>query len=99
MAGKPGRSGGARPGAGAKKKTTAEAQACRRDVLLDVFTAEEWRSIATLVRDKVKGGEIGSMLPYLPYLLGSPKQEINVSGEVKATITIPELRKLIGASE
>lgn len=91
-----GKNGGARPGAGRKKKAVVEEQANRRDVLLEVFSPDEWREIARQVRDQAKGGNLVAVLPYLPYLLGSPRQELNVSGEVKATISIPELRKLIG---
>ncbi len=93
MAGKPGRSGGARPGSGRKKKATVEEQGTRRDVLLEVFTPEEWREIATEVRTQVKGGNIGAMLPYLPYLLGSPKQEIEHSQDKPFRIileTVPD---------
>lgn len=68
--------GGARAGSGRKRKDTQEHQANRRDVLLDVFTAEEWRAIAVEVLSQAKGGNIGVVLPYLPYLLGSPKQEV-----------------------
>lgn len=80
--------GGARPGSGRKRKDTQEHQANRRDVLLDVFTAEEWREIAKEVRSQAKGGNIGVMLPYLPYLLGSPKQEIEHSQDEPFKIVI-----------
>ena len=78
-----GKNGGVRPGAGRKKKVTIEEQASRRDILLDVFTPAEWRAIAVMLRDQAKGGNLAILLPYLPYLLGSPRQEINVTGRVE----------------
>ena len=89
--------GGARPGSGRKKKTTVEEQLSRRDVLFSVFTPEEWHEVAVIILAQVKGGNIGALLPYLPYLLGSPRQELNVSGEIKHALTIADIRKAIGA--
>lgn len=90
--------GGARPGAGRKKKETTEEQLSRRDVLLEVFTVEEWRAIAVQLLSQAKGGNLMILLPYLPYLLGSPKQELNVSGKVGVALTIADIRKAIGAN-
>lgn len=87
--------GGARAGSGRKRKNTISEQATRRDVLLDVVSPEEWREIVSHVVAQAKGGTLVAILPYLPYLLGSPKQDINVSGEVKATLTIADIRKAI----
>lgn len=78
-----GKNGGARPGAGRKKKVTVEEQMSRRDVLLEVFTVPEWREIARTLLEQAKGGNLMILLPYLPYLLGSPRQEINVTGRVE----------------
>ena len=80
-----GKNGGARPGAGRKKTTTAEEQLSRRDVLLEVFTVAEWRAIALAILTQAKGGNLAVLLPYLPYLLGSPRQEIAVTFDVAAT--------------
>jgi hypothetical protein len=78
-----GKNGGARPGAGRKRKETTEEQLSRRDVLLEVFTVAEWREIARLLLAAAKGGNLMILLPYLPYLLGSPRQEINVTFDVQ----------------
>ncbi len=91
-----GKNGGARPGAGRKKKVTLEEQLSRRDVLLEVFTVAEWRAIARMILDKVKEGDTYVLLPYLPYLLGSPRQEINVTGQVDHTLTISDIREALG---
>lgn len=90
-----GKNGGARPGAGRKKKETVEEQAARRDILLEVFTPAEWRAIARLLLSEAKGGNLMILLPYLPYLLGSPRQEINVTGRVEH-VRIEEIRQAIG---
>jgi len=90
-----GNNGGARPGAGRKKKTTVEEQLSRRDVLLDVFTPAEWRKIALALLSQAKGGNLMVLLPYLPYLLGSPKQEINITmqiDEIAAEYGVPTSR-------
>lgn len=80
-----GKNGGARPGAGRKKKTTVEEQLSRRDVLLEVFTPAEWREIAIAILTQAKGGNLAVLLPYLPYLLGSPRQELVVTFDVQET--------------
>ncbi len=90
-----GKNGGARPGAGRKKKETVVEQIARRDVLLEVFTPAEWREIARLLLSQAKGGNLMILLPYLPYLLGSPKQEINVSGQIEH-VRISEIRQALG---
>jgi hypothetical protein len=94
-----GKNGGARPGAGRKKKATLEEQMSRRDVLLEVFTVAEWREIARTLLEQAKGGNLMILLPYLPYLLGSPRQELHVSGQVEHTLTISEIRQAIGITE
>lgn len=82
MAGVKGRSGGARPGAGRKKQTTVVEQASRRSVVLEVFDEQAWRE--TVTAWLAMAAETPSVIyPLLPYILGSPKQEINVSGEIK----------------
>jgi hypothetical protein len=94
-----GKNGGARPGAGRKKKVTLEEQMSRRDVLLEVFTVAEWREIARTLLGQAKGGNLMILLPYLPYLLGSPRVDINVSGQVEHTLTISEIRQALGIRE
>lgn len=86
MAGVKGRSGGARPGAGAKKRdgSTHEAQETRRSVVLDVFSPEEWRQTVTGWMQTARETKNYALLfPLLPYLMGSSKQEINITGRVE----------------
>lgn len=71
--------GGARPGAGRKKKPTVDAQRARRSIALDVFSEEEWRACLGVWLKQAKAGNIGLLYPLLPYLLGSPKQEVEVT--------------------
>lgn len=70
--------GGTRAGGGRKSPITKADQETRRRVLLDVFTPEEWRQVALAVLQQAKAGNLMAVLPYLPYLLGSPKQEIEI---------------------
>ncbi len=79
-------SGGFRPGAGGKKKETVDEQMTRRSVALDVFNPDEWRETLTGWRDTARAtGNYGLLFPLLPYLMGSPKQEISVSFDVDET--------------
>lgn len=79
-----GMSGGARPGAGGKKKETVAAQETRRDIVLDVFNPEEWRlTVVGWMQAARETKNYGLLFPLLPYLMGSPKQEVNVSGRVE----------------
>lgn len=83
MSGVKGRSGGARPGAGAKRKITADEQGSRRDVVLSVLDVETWRATVTeWVQAARETRNFGLLFPLLPYLMGSPKQEIKVSGQI-----------------
>jgi hypothetical protein len=71
--------GGRRPGAGAKKKETIDEQKVRRAIVHEVFTPAEWRAVLLTWLAEVKNGNIGVIYPLLPYLMGSPKQEIEVN--------------------
>ncbi len=82
MAGVKGRSGGARPGAGRKKRETVVEQASRRDVVLQVFGDPEFRGIIEAWRDLAKVTP-SVIYPLLPYILGAARQEINVTGQVE----------------
>lgn len=74
--------GGARPGAGRKRKEAVEEQASRRSVVLDVFDEPTWRE--TVKAWAVMAKETPSVIyPLLPYILGGQKQEINVTGRVE----------------
>jgi len=72
--------GGARPGAGRKKKTTVEAQQSRRDVVISVFTASRLKTIVELDVAAAERGQTDRVDRWLPYVLGSPKQEHEHSG-------------------
>lgn len=82
--------GGRRAGSGRKSKETADEQQNRRDVLLKVFTPERWERIAEKLATKAEAGETVVLLPYLPYLLGSPKQEHDVKVTGGVQIFLPE---------
>lgn len=71
--------GGFRPGAGRKKKPTIDAQRSRRGIALEVFSEDEWRACLNVWLAQAKAGNVGLLYPLLPYLLGSPKQEIEVT--------------------
>lgn len=88
--------GGARPGAGRKKKATVVEQASRRSVVIEVIDDPEWR--ATVKAWLLMARTTPSVIyPLLPYLLGSPKQELKLSGDV--TTTIAGIRQALGVSE
>lgn len=87
--------GGARPGAGRKKVSTKEAQQCRRDIILDVFTPEETRAAAQAILARIKAnGDPKAFGAIAPFVLGKDADELDV--KVSGTLSIPELRKLIG---
>jgi hypothetical protein len=71
--------GGFRPGSGRKKKQTVDEQKNRRSVVLEVFNEAEWRACLIAWLKQAKGGNIALLYPLLPYLLGNPKQEIDVT--------------------
>lgn len=71
--------GGFRPGSGRKKKQTIDEQKNRRSVALEVFNEVEWRACLMTWLQQVKAGNVALLYPLLPYLLGSPKQEIDVT--------------------
>jgi hypothetical protein len=74
--------GGARPGAGRKRKTTLVEQASRRGIVLEVIDDTEWRE--TVKAWLVLAKDTPSVIyPLLPYLLGGAKQTIEVTGEVE----------------
>jgi hypothetical protein len=84
MAGVKGRSGGARPGAGAKRKETVQMQGNRRDALLDVVTEQLWReTLKGWIQTARDTGNYALLFPLLPYLMGAAKSELHVSGQVE----------------
>ena len=83
------RHGGARPGAGRKKAGTVDGQRARRDVVLDVFDPEELRACLVVLRDRIKAGQVERLYPLLPYLLGSAKQEHDVTLAGAVQIYLP----------
>lgn len=71
-------SGGARPGAGRKKQATNELQYARREVVMAALTPER---LLTIVEHDIAAAEAGHterIDRWLPYVLGSPRQEIGV---------------------
>jgi hypothetical protein len=100
MAGVKGRSGGARPGAGAKRKETVEMQGNRRDIVLDVVSQRIWRETITEWIETARAtGNFALLFPLLPYIMGAAKSELHVSGQVEHTLTISEIRQAIGITE
>lgn len=84
MAGVKGRSGGARPGAGRKRQETVVEQGNRRDIVLDVVSQKLWRETVTeWITAARETRNFGLLFPLLPYIMGSPKQEIDVSGRIE----------------
>lgn len=79
--------GGARPGAGRKKKPTVEAQQARRDVVISVLTPARLREIVTLDVEAACAGDTARIDRWLAYALGSPKQEIEHSGTSEIVLT------------
>ena len=76
--------GGRRAGAGAKKKTTIEMQANRRDTVLTVIHDKVWFDTVTEWLETARATKNFALLfPLLPYLMGSSKIDINVSGQVE----------------
>lgn len=85
-----GKNGGARPGAGRKRKETVEEQASRRDIVLDVVSPAAWRSHVESLLEQSNRGNYAAMLPLYPYILGSPKQEHDVKVTGGVTIYLPD---------
>lgn len=85
-----GKNGGARPGAGRKKKETVEAQASRRDIVLEVIDEPAWRLHVEGLKAQAERGNYAALLPLYPYILGSPKQEHDVTVSGGVTIFLPE---------
>ena len=75
--------GGHRPGAGRKRQETTDEQQNRRDIVLAVFDAKAWRAHVEGVRAESESGNYAAVWPLYPYLLGSPRQELNVTGRVE----------------
>lgn len=98
-----GMSGGARPGAGGnKKKETIAEQESRRSIVLDVFSPEEWRQTVTgWMQTARETKNYGLLFPLLPYLMGSPKQEVKVTGRVEHVQldTARTVLRIVGGSE
>ena len=85
-----GKNGGVRPGAGRKKKETVDEQLSRRDIVLDVFDADAWRTHVESLLAQSARGNYAAVLPLYPYILGSPKQEHEHKVVGRVTIFLPE---------
>lgn len=84
-----GKNGGARPGAGRKKKETVDEQQSRRDIVLEVVGPDEWRGhVKGLLA--LSSRNPSALLPLYPYILGSPKQEHDVKVTGGVTIYLPD---------
>ena len=73
--------GGARPGAGRKRKETTDEQASRRSVVMSVLSEARLRKIVERDVKAAEAGETYRVDRWLPYVLGSPKQEIDLTGD------------------
>lgn len=83
--------GGARPGAGRKKGTTKEAQQCRRDIILDVFTPDETRAAAEALLARIKkDGDPVAFGKVAPFVFGKEPDELDVKVSGGVTIFLPE---------
>lgn len=84
MAGVKGRSGGARPGSGRKRKETVVVQAKKREIVLDVFSDPVWRAtVIDWMQTARRTGNYALLFPLLPYILGGAKSELVISGTVE----------------
>lgn len=83
--------GGVRAGAGRKKGSTKEAQQCRRDIILDVFTPEETRSVAQAMLARIKqDGDPKAFGQIAPFVFGKQPDELDVTVKGGVTIFLPE---------
>jgi len=90
-----GMSGGARPGAGGKKKSVIEMQASRRDTVLMVLHDEEWRqTLIEWITNARETKNFGSLFPLLPYILGGAKQEVHHTGQIEH-VNIDNARRVL----
>jgi hypothetical protein len=81
--------GGARPGAGRKKKTTQEEQETRRSIFLEVFDPEATRASAAALLARIKAdGDPVAFGKVAPYILGRPPEEIKADVKVTGGVTI-----------
>jgi hypothetical protein len=72
--------GGARPGAGRKKKDTKVLQIANREVVLAQVDAAALRLMVDGIVAEAANGNAKAFAAIAPYLLGSPGQEIQVTG-------------------
>jgi hypothetical protein len=73
--------GGARPGAGRKRKETIDEQSSRRSVVMSVLSEARLRKIVERDVKAAEGGDTYRVDRWLPYVLGSPKQDISVDSD------------------
>lgn len=72
-------------------------QGNRRDALLDVVTEKLWReTVLDWFKVAKATGNYGLLFPLLPYLMGSAKQELHVSGQIEHAVTISTIRQALG---
>jgi hypothetical protein len=64
--------GGARPGAGRKKKETETYQQSRRTQLEQIITDPEWAEVVKAMLKEMKAGNVKALAILLPFIVGAP---------------------------
>lgn len=74
-------SGGARPGAGRKSKSTAEQQQSNLGIALATAGPDEVHGMVVSMIAEAQRGNVRAFLALVPYLFGSPAQRHELTGE------------------
>jgi hypothetical protein len=69
--------GGARNGAGRKRKPTTEQQAVFRDVVLGSVTPDRWAMVIVKALEQAESGEAVARSWLGSYLMGAPPREVS----------------------
>lgn len=88
MAGKPGRSGGRRPGAGRPKLPETEYQANMRALVHEVVTPEDWREVIGVRLAFAKAGNTEAYRDLEKWMMGPPPKELVLKGDEAAPLEI-----------
>jgi hypothetical protein len=85
--------GGARPGAGRKRKTETESQETMRELVRSIVTDDDLQGVTTTAIALAKSGDDAARRWISSYCLGQPKEtkDINLSGGV--IINLPQRKK------
>ena len=73
-------SGGARPGAGRKAKTTVAYQTTMRQVVLDAVTPDDWRAVALVALGQARDGSKDARDWLSSWVMGKVPDQLEVSG-------------------